>query len=210
MTMPILVSPAAKTAACLTLFQPGEHQTVPSGSAQFTPRKYAHPHRTVIPMLRLLIPPPVLNVACVKPSVLSVRGYPPAPDSADLGAARSEPATRRAPPAAAPTPVSGCASGTPHRREAPHVASIPRYEATGAQASLCSGMTPGQQGLRLGAPQQRAWPRPPLRSRILTLMSDALSPQMNVGLTTMTSTDAAPDADGEVTSVEATIPTPPS
>ena len=156
--------------------------------------------------------------------------YPPAPEPADLQAPPPpEPSDLQAPPAPE-SPVSTPVMGVPQASAAvqasghsealvgiPPVAPSPTR--TGViQGVALPGMTPREQVTNRDEAPQASPVRRSLKERMAaphsfadpTPMSATDNPltQTNVGLTTMTSTDAAfqIDADGEVTSAEAAIP----
>ena len=157
--------------------------------------------------------------------------YPPAPEPADLQAPPPpEPSDLQAPPAPE-SPVSTPVMGVPQASAAvqasghseaavgiPPVAPSPTR--TGViQGVALPGMTPREQVTNRDEAPQASPVRRSLKERMAaaphsfadpTPMSVTDNPltQTNVGLTTMTSTDAAFQiaADGEVTSAEATIP----
>ena len=157
--------------------------------------------------------------------------YPPAPDPAELPEPPApEPADLQAPPPLEqpePTPVMGVPQvqvapqrSAGHEAEAGIPPVAPSQTRTGViQGVALPGMTPREQVTNRDEAPQAAPVRRSLKERMAsaphsfadpTPMSATDNPltQTNVGLTTMTSTDAAFQiaADGEVTSAEATIP----
>ena len=158
-------------------------------------------------------------------------GYPPAPDPVGLPEPPApEPTDLQVPPPPEPpepTPVMGvpqvqvASQGrTPHEAEAGIPPVAPSQTRTGViQGVALPGMTPREQVTNRDEAPQASPVRRSLKERMAqaphsfadpTPMSAADNPltQTNVGLTTMTSTDAAFQiaADGEVTSAEAAIP----
>jgi len=151
--------------------------------------------------------------------------YPPAPEPADLQAPPPpEPSDLQAPPAPespVSTPVMGVPQASGHSEAEVGIPPVaPSQTRTGViQGVALPGMTPREQVTNRDEAPQASPVRRSLKERMAAAPHSFADPtplsatdnpltQTNVGLTTITATDAAfqIDADGEVTSAEAAIP----